>query len=237
MRKQKIDPHFYGRRHGRPLRKDSKEAIEKTLPLLQFDADNLPQDVFSFVTSQTQNNKELWLEIGFGNGEHFAELVKHHSEKAFIGCEPFINGVAHCIKNMNKQVAHTEYAQRVRLWTDSAEGLLDTLPNGCISRLYLLNPDPWPKARHHKRRFVNSDNLDRIARILKTGGSFITATDVSNLAEWMLEKTLAHKAFEWTALCKGDWQKRPSDWMITTRYAAKGEEAGRKEIYLNFLRK
>jgi tRNA (guanine-N7-)-methyltransferase len=231
------DPNFFGRRYGRAMKKGSKKAVEEILPLLQFDKESTQDSVSTFLETQQKAGKALWLEIGFGNGEHLVELVKHHPEHYFIGCEPFINGVAHCLKNMDSQLPQDDYLSRVRIWSDSAEGLLDMLPNASVDRLYLLNPDPWPKTRHHKRRFVRPENLDRLARLIKPKGYFITATDVADLAEWMLEKTMAHEAFEWSARSKSDWHDRPDDWMITTRYAAKGEEEGRKEVYLKFVRK
>jgi tRNA (guanine-N7-)-methyltransferase len=230
------DPNFFGRRYGRAMKKGSKKAIEEILPRLCFNNENTQDDVSSFIKEQQDAGKKLWVEIGFGNGEHLVELLKNYPDHYFIGCEPFMNGVAHCLKNMDSQLPEEDYLSRVRIWSDSAEGLLDMLPDNAIDRLYLLNPDPWPKSRHHKRRFVREENLDRMARLIKSQGQFITATDVADLAEWMLEKTMAHDAFEWTAKSKSDWHQRPEDWMITTRYAAKGEEEGRTEVYLNFLR-
>lgn len=231
------DHMFYGRRLGRPLKKGNKKAVEHILPLLQFSKETPQKDIKAFAQKAADHQKSLWLEIGFGAGEHFVELAKSYPDHYFIGCEPFINGVALCLKNLNQTLTPDDYQRRVRIWDDSAETLLAHIPDQSLERLYLLNPDPWPKKRHHKRRFVRSDNLEQIARILKPDGLFITATDVGELAEWMLEKTMQHGAFEWQAFSQKDWSRRPADWMITTRYAAKGAEAGRTEIYLRFKKK
>jgi len=229
-----FDHTFFGRRSGRPLKKGRKDVLERLLPQIQITPENLD----ARLSKITANDSPLWIEVGFGAGEYLVEMVKHNPEHQFIGCEPFINGVAQCLKSFDESdLADTDYMPRTHIWTDSAEILLDSLPDQCAERFYLLNPDPWPKLRHHKRRFIRPETLDRIARILKPGGIFITATDVSALAEWMLEKTLQHDHFEWTAHSKSDWQDRPDDWMITTRYAEKGAQQGRDEVYLRFKRK
>lgn len=228
---------FFGRRSGRPLKKGSKKAVEHILPLLQFNTENLDQDVQNYLNEANEQSAETWLEIGFGAGEHFSGLMNTYQNHYFLGCEPFMNGVAHCLKSLDKTLPQYDYTKRARIWTDSAELLLDKIPDESLERIYLLNPDPWPKTRHHKRRFVRSENLDELSRVLKPNGLFITATDVGELAEWMLEKTLNHGAFKWLANSKADWQNRPDDWITTTRYAEKGELAGRQEIYLRFQKR
>ena len=165
------------------------------------------------------------------------KLLETYPEHRFIGCEPFINGVSSFLKELSNKQERDFYQDRLRLWTDSAEIILENLPEQSIDRIYLLNPDPWPKTRHHKRRFLQPASLDRLARVLKDDAEFITATDVGSLAEWMLERTLAHPDFTWNAKSKSDWSVMPDDWMTTTRYAQKGADAGRNEVYLRFRRK
>lgn len=116
---------------------------------------------------------------------------------------------------------------------DDAVPLVKALPENCIHQIYVLNPDPWPKTRHHKRRIINQDNLNEFSRILVSGGRLVMATDVDELAEWMCTQAMIHPAFEWTAECADDWRVMPQDW-IKTRYEQKGEKAGRKQSYLIF---
>lgn len=237
-----IDYMFFGRRHGRGLRAGRKDALAQLLPILSLGErlGERPEKIHDVAGLFEDGDGPVWMEIGFGSGEYLAAMLKTHPAHRFIGCEPFINGVSSLLKFLGAGHAGLEekdYAGRLRLWTDSAEIILDALPDACLERVYLLNPDPWPKKRHHKRRFVQQVNLERIARVLKPGGMFITATDVAELGDWMLEHTLRHGAFEWTARGKEDWATMPKDWMATTRYAQKGEDAGRKEIYLLFRRR
>lgn len=231
---------FFGRRFGRTMRAERKKVLEDVLPLLEVKQDRATQTPdMAFMWDSLKDNPaqaETWFEIGYGAGEHLVKLLETYPEHRFIGCEPFMNGVSSFLKDLTAQSTPADYQDRLRLWTDSAEIILDHMPENSIDRLYLLNPDPWPKKRHHKRRFIQPANLDRIARVLKDNGFFITATDVSDLAEWMLEHTLAHPEFEWTAESKADWSVRPDDWMVTTRYAQKGADAGRNEVYLRFRR-
>ncbi len=239
-----IDYMFFGRRHGRTLRKGRKAALNDTLPALSLveRLGKLPQKLATIHDAFPKSGRmddaaPVWLEIGFGSGDYLAKMLAAYPNHRFIGCEPFMNGVSNFLKILHETMDEADYADRLGLWHDSAEILLDALPDASIDRLYLLNPDPWPKKRHHKRRFVQPANLDRIARVLKDGGEFITATDVLDLGEWMLEHTLRHDAFVWTAQSKDDWSVMPDDWMVTTRYAQKGADQGRNEIYLRFVRK
>lgn len=217
-----IEDHFYGRRKGRPMQKARGEAMRTSLPHYRYSPE------------KHDENKPLWLEIGFGNGEHLCAIAARHPDIQLIGCEPFENGVSACLvtyeKIKNKKAS-------LQVWPDPAQQLLDQLPDESVERIYLLNPDPWPKKRHHKRRFVNQGNLNRFARLLKPGGLFIASTDVADLAEWMVAETVQHPAFEWTAENSNDWATLPDDWAITTRYHAKGIEKGHVQRVLIFQRK
>lgn len=172
--------------------------------------------------------RETWLEIGFGNGDSLAAWHRAHPDVGFIGCEPFVNGVS----NLCKLIAEDD-VRNVRVWPDIAQPLLDALPDGSIDRVYLLNSDPWPKKRHHRRRFIQPESLEKLARILKTGGTLTMTTDHETLGAWMLEKALACSRFEWTAKSQDDWLTPPEGW-LTTRYETKGAQAGRRQVYLVF---
>lgn len=219
----------YGRRLGRPLNSSRQEALDALMPELGIEKSTLtaqgdvdPAPLFSFSPAQT------WLEIGFGNGEHVKGLMERYPERGFIAAEPFINGMSAFLKS----IEDTEH-KNVRVWMDDAIILAKSLTGQSLDGIYVLNPDPWPKTRHHKRRIISKDTLDVFARILKPGGKLIMATDVDDLAEWMAEKAVNHPAFSWTAENADDWRVAPKDW-IYTRYEKKGEKAGRKQTYLIF---
>lgn len=172
--------------------------------------------------------KDYWLEIGFGTGEHLVTQAGAHPETGMIGCEPFMNGVASLLTSMAKAEV-----ENIRIWPDDARVLLDALESASLSKIFLLHPDPWPKKRHHKRRFIQDDTLDSFARLLRKGGELRIATDDADLANWMLSKTWRHPAFDFQAGCAADWRNRPDDWP-ETRYGQK-QLAG-QPVYFRFLR-
>lgn len=222
----------YGRRLGRPLSPSRSEALDSALPALSIPADMCAEDAaldpdFLFETSYTQH----WLEIGFGNGEHLLALLQRHPDIGFMGAEPYINGMSAFLKALPVPTP-----QNIRVLMDDAMKLVNSLRAQTLQRIYILNPDPWPKKRHHKRRIVSPENLDAFARVLKPGGLLIMATDVDDLAGWMVTHAANHPAFAWTAESAADWQNPPHDWALITRYAAKGAQAGRKQTYLVFKR-
>lgn len=218
----------YGRRLARPLRGARQDAIETLLPTLGIPETLVTEDAaLDPATLYARPYRELWLEIGFGNGEHLAGLMARHPDHAFIGAEPFINGMSAFLKDIADQ-PH----DHVRVWMEDALQLADSLVDACIDGIYVLNPDPWPKARHHKRRIIGPRNLSRFARILRPGAPLIMATDVDDLADWMREQALAHPDFT----CALDTRETPADW-ISTRYEQKGARAGRRQTYLIFKRK
>jgi tRNA (guanine-N7-)-methyltransferase len=223
---------FYGRRQNRPLNTSRAEAIDALLPVLSLDdglltekGDLAPSSLFD------SSYKECWFEIGFGSGEHLAELMRRHPENAYIGAEPFINGMAAFLKQI-KDEPHNH----VRVHMDDALMVANSLADSCLDGIYILNPDPWHKTRHHKRRIVRPETLDIYARILKPGGALIMSTDVLDLADWMLTHAFNHPAFEWSAKNAHDWREPPKDW-ITTVYEVKGAKGAKKMSYLFFNKK
>ena len=175
--------------------------------------------------------RQVWLEIGFGAGEHLAEQAARHPDTGFIGCEIFLNGIAALLDH----VARRGLAN-VRIHPDDARVLLDALPDASIARAFLLFPDPWPKRRHQDRRFVGPDNLARLARVLADGAELVVASDDTGLVAWTLEHVLRHRDLEWLARRPQDWREKPADWP-TTRYETKAVTAGRRPAYLRFLRR
>lgn len=174
----------------------------------------------------------VWFEIGFGSGEHLIGLMRQHPEVYMIGAEPFINGMA----NFLQALAESKLPEtHIRVWMEDAILLAERLPDQSLERIYVLNPDPWPKKRHHKRRIINQENLTTFARILKPGGLLVMSTDVADLADWMVTEASRHPDFNWTAQRADDWRIMPADW-IPTRYESKGKAKGRQQIYLMFNR-
>ena len=169
-------------------------------------------------------------EVGFGGGEHLAAQAQGHPETGYIGCEPFLNGVAKLLTQIDEAKL-----SNVRLHPDDARDVLPRVPSDSLSAVYVLFPDPWPKLRHHKRRFVQTRTLDQLARVLKREGEFRLATDHADYALWALQHLMADRRFRWTAECAADWRVRPADWP-PTRYEQKAIKAGRPCVYLRFLR-
>jgi tRNA (guanine-N7-)-methyltransferase len=171
------------------------------------------------------------LEVGFGAGEHLAQQAVAAPATGFIGCEVFENGVV-------KLVAEAKRLRlaNLRLFIDDARLLLEALPEASLARAFVLFPDPWPKLRHHKRRFVSTATLDRLAYVLGDAAELRLATDDRDYLLWMLERLTAHRAFEWLARRPGDWRERPADWP-PTRYEEKALAAGRTPIFLRFRRR
>jgi len=175
--------------------------------------------------------QELWLEIGFGGGEHLVARAAERPDVGFIGCEPFVNGVA-------KLLAQVEARGlvNVRVRADDATALIEAAPDGCFSRIYLLYPDPWPKRRQQKRRFVSDANIAALARVLKPGGEMRFATDIDDYAGWTLRRFLASPDFVWAARTADDWRQPWEGW-APTRYEQKARREGRGSAYLTFTRR
>jgi tRNA (guanine-N7-)-methyltransferase len=223
---------WYGRRRGKRLRKGRQELFETLLPSLRL---TLPVDPEApvdpaalFAPAAVQ---DLWLEIGFGAGEHLAAQAERHREVGFIGCEAFISGIAGLLVR-----ARERGLGNVRIFEDDARLLLPRLPDAILGRIFLLFPDPWPKRRHAPRRFVQWETLDSVARVLRPGGEFRIATDDVAYAAWILERLTGHAQFRWTASGPDDWRRPPDDW-APTRYEEKARQAGRAPVYLSFERR
>ncbi|MDX3926596.1 MAG: tRNA (guanine(46)-N(7))-methyltransferase TrmB [Shinella sp.] len=219
---------FFGRRKGKPLRERQAHQLETILPELKVDLSApAPSDIgvlFGFKPNHVR------LEIGFGGGEHLIHRALETPSTAFIGVEPFVNSMAKLVGRIQETGA-----RNIRLYDDDATVLLDWLPEGAIDQIDLLYPDPWPKRKHWKRRFVSAVNLDRFARVLKPGGLFCFASDIDTYVNWTLQHCNAHPAFCWSADNAADWLEPFAGWP-GTRYEAKARREGRKSAYLTFRR-
>ncbi|MFD1624630.1 tRNA (guanine(46)-N(7))-methyltransferase TrmB [Azospirillum griseum] len=220
----------YGRRKGRPLHKRKTGLLDTLLPTLSIPTpqrgDRLdPPGLFAVPVT------DVWLEVGFGGGHHLARVAADNPSVGVIGAEPFINGVA----SLLALVEDAGLESRVRVLADDARPLIDALPDASIGRAFVLFADPWPKTRHHSRRFIGPENLARLSRVLKDGAELRVASDDMGLVRWSLEHLMKHPDFTWTARVPSDWRVRPADWPAT-RYEEKAIEAGRKPVFLRFLR-
>jgi tRNA (guanine-N7-)-methyltransferase len=223
---------FYGRRAGRKLNAARQDAVDTLLPKLQIPEEAIIRNGALPPTSLFSDRKDkIVLEIGFGNGEHLAEMARREPKTGFIGAEPFINGVSAFLTEPGMAEA-----QNVRLHPDDALALVYSLADKSVDSLYILNPDPWHKKRHFKRRIINPENLGEFSRILKPGGDLIFSTDVPDLAEWMVMHAVNHPAFEWQAKCRKDWLEPPEDW-IPTRYETKGAKGAARMHYFFFKKR
>jgi tRNA (guanine-N7-)-methyltransferase len=236
----------FGRRLGRPMGESRQAALDHLLPALSIEAEKVKEDgrlaPLSLFSSplhppasggkERSEREETVLEIGFGNGEHLKAMMEQRPDRNYIGAEPFINGMSAFLKSISDMPR-----DNIRVWMDDAVALVRSFTPESLSAIYILNPDPWPKKKHHKRRIVRLETLAEYHRVLKSGGDLIMATDVDDLAEWMVTETMNHGGFDWQAESKKDWQTMPENWFLKTRYAAKGENAGRRQSYLLFKRK
>jgi tRNA (guanine-N7-)-methyltransferase len=173
----------------------------------------------------------VWLEVGFGGGEHLAAQAAAHPAIGLIGCEVFENGVAKLLAE-----AQRRGLGNLRLVIDDARLLIAALPEASLARAFILFPDPWPKLRHHKRRIVSAETLDRLAFVLADDAELRLATDDADYLCWMLECATMHPAFSWLARGPRDWRERPADWPAT-RYEQKALAAGRKPAFLRLRRR
>ncbi|MDF2765250.1 MAG: tRNA ((46)-N7)-methyltransferase TrmB [Rhodospirillales bacterium] len=220
---------LYGRRRGRRLRVGQQELLSELLPKLRIELP--PSGGRLDPAALFPDARDVWLEIGFGGGEHLAWQAARHPEIGFIGAEFFLNGVASLLGHLARGGIGN-----VRIHPDDARPLLKALPDRSIGRAFLLFPDPWPKARHARRRFVGPENLAELARILKPGAELRFASDDPGSVAWTLEHLTRSPDFEWLARGPSDWRVRPDDWPAT-RYEEKALKAGRRPAYLRFRRR
>lgn len=224
---EQIATDFFGRRKGKPLSATQQALVDGLLPRISID----PTRAFSGLEAIFSHTPSaVWMEIGFGGGEHLISQALANPDVGIIGCEPFING-------MVKALAQIEAGQidNIRMYDEDAAHILDWLPDASLDRLFLLYPDPWHKKRHWKRRFVSDQNLRRIVRVLKPGGVFRFASDIESYVEWTLEHVEPVAELEECAE-RADERLEPwADWK-RTRYEEKAYREGRRPHYLTFRR-
>ena len=219
---------FFGRRKGHALRPRQATLFETLLPRLALDLSApAPADLRTLF----HDVDEARLESGFGGGEHLTAEAERHPRTGFIGIEPFVNGMGKALATIEaRDIAN------IRLHHGDATDVLAWLPNASLARVDLLYPDPWPKRRHWKRRFVQDESVAALARILRPGGEFRFATDIADYAAWTLQRLLRSPDFIWTAERADDW-RHPWPGFVGTRYEAKALRAGRVPCYLTFRRR
>jgi len=228
-RRSRATEAFFGRRRGKTLKPRQAEQLGRLLPAWKIDlAKPAPARLSELFDHAPER---IILEIGFGGGEHLLHRALESPQTGFIGVEPFVNSMAKFVA-----AAGDAGVTNVRLYDDDATQLLDWLPAGSLDGIDLLYPDPWPKMRHWKRRFVNKANLDRFARVLKPGARFRFASDIDTYVNWTLRHIHAHPEFDWPARNASDWRTPYEGWP-GTRYEAKALREGRTPAYLTFLRK
>lgn len=222
---------FYGRRRGRRLRPWRERLFDEALPryALSLPADDAaPLDPDALFGAPVV---ALWIEVGFGGGEHLAAQASRHPNVSFIGFEPFVNGVASLLRYLEEG-----RLGNVRVHADDARPVLERLPDASVDRFFLLFPDPWPKKRHHFRRFIQPETVELLARLLKDGAELRIASDDMGVARWMLAHVTEHPDLEWLARRPADWRVPPPDW-VQTRYEGKALAQGRRPVYLRFRRR
>jgi tRNA (guanine-N7-)-methyltransferase len=219
---------FFGRRKGHKLRPRQAQLFETLLPSLALDLSGpAPAELaLLFVEPVTA----VCLEIGFGGGEAMLAEAKAHRHIGFIGVEPFVNGMAKALAGIQ-----AEGLLNIRLHFDDALALIAWLPEASLTRIDLIHPDPWPKRRHWKRRFVQDETVGQLARILRSGGEFRFVTDIADYAAWTLQRLTRNPNFEWTAQCANDW-RNPWPSFTGTRYHAKAAREQRSSCFLIFRR-
>ena len=216
---------LYGRRAGHKLRQGQAALIEELLPHVA-----VPEDGPLSAERLFGDARPLQLEIGFGAGEHLAGQATAHPDHGFIGCEPFLNGVVGALNHIRDSGL-----TNIRLHMGDALGVIERLPDASLERVYLLHPDPWPKARHAKRRMVNPGPLDLIAAKLKVGGEFRLGTDDPTYCRWAMMVMRTRADFVWQATSASDFLTRPADWP-QTRYEAKARRQGHEVWYFRYIR-
>lgn len=222
---------FYGRTHGKGLRPAQKAYLED-LPTLSpgpVGWDQNPERTPLDLRAVFGDSRPVWLEIGFGSGEHLVHQASTNPDVGFIAAEPYVNGVATCLGKLR-----AAKVTNVRIHAGDARDLMDVLPEGAISKAFLLYPDPWPKARHHRRRFVTPEHLGPLHRAMAPGAELRIATDIPDYVRQAMEE-VPKAGFTWLAERPEDWREPWSDW-FSTRYEQKALREGRKGHYLTFRR-
>jgi len=224
-------PRFHGRRKGPSLSPRKKSILAVTYPRLGLSRPEQRPGGLDPVALFDVRPERFELEIGFGKGEHLVRRAAACPDTGFIGCEPYVNGLVACLDRL----AETGVAN-VRVYDDDARHILDALPDASVDHVHLIHPDPWPKLRHAGRRFVNPDNLARLARVLKDGGRLDIVTDHPVYRQWALIRLTRHPDFDWLAARAADCRRPPEDWE-ETRYARKAQREGRWDCFLRYRRR
>jgi tRNA (guanine-N7-)-methyltransferase len=219
---------FFGRRKGHKLRQRQAELIETLLPRLAIDLSQPVPPKLSALFPVAVG--DVALEIGFGGGENMIAQAENHPDIGVIGVEPFVNGMAKALAAIDGRGL-----KNIRLHFDDAATLMAWLPDAALARIDLIHPDPWPKRRHWKRRFVQDATLTQLARILRRGGEFRFVTDIADYAAWTLQRGVRSPDFEWTAQSADDWRQPWPDF-AGTRYHAKAAREQRSSCFLIFRR-
>jgi tRNA (guanine-N7-)-methyltransferase len=216
---------LFGRSRGRALRPGQQRTLAEAFPRVEIVPEALGKaQLFPF------EPREVWLEIGFGSGEHLVDRARANPDVGLVGCEPFLNGVAAALSAIQR-----EELRNVRLRRGDAQALIELAPKAFFSRVFILYPDPWPKRRQNKRRVVSETTIEALARALRSGGEVRFATDVDDYAGWTLRRFGASPHFRWTASSAIDWRTPWPEWR-PTRYEAKAHKAGRGSVYFTFVR-
>jgi tRNA (guanine-N7-)-methyltransferase len=218
---------FFGRRAGKRLHQGQQAIYEASLPELdiQLDGELDPKTLFP-------DARNIILEIGYGGGEHLALEASRHPDTGYIGCEVFTGGIGKMVQAINAQAL-----TNIRLYTDDALKLLMALPEASLDEVFLLYPDPWPKTRHHKRRFVSPTTLAELARVIRPGGQFHFATDIEDYANWTLAHIVRTPAFSFAPEHASSWHEPYPGWQAT-RYEQKARREGRLvSFYFSFERR
>lgn len=236
-------PKFYGRRKGRTIHKAKSFLLEKFLPDILISAED-GKNIEQYFKDKKQ---KYCLEIGFGDGAHLAAIAKSQPDTGFIGVEVYKNGVANLLSLITglTDLAEGELPEKIELLPDRVDNirvfdddvrlLFSSLPDACFDKVFLLFPDPWPKKKHAQRRFVNPQNLEQLARLIKKGGILQIATDHQIYKRWTMEQLRDCPYFEWTAKTSDDWRNPPADW-FETKYQHKAIREGRKPVFFEFVR-
>lgn len=216
----------FGRAKGKPLSPAQAGLMRDVFP--RFDIG----PIIDKGKNPFQNIKgPLWLEIGFGAAEHLLWQAEHNPDVTLLGVEPFLNGVAKAVRGISDKSLGN-----LRLHRGDARDVLALLPDECLAKVFVLFPDPWPKARHHKRRIINAQFIQDLHRVIKPGGTFRFGSDIIHYVDWSLTRIKAHGGFRWEPHSRANWRIRPDDWP-STRYLEKALREGRQGHFFEFVRK
>ena len=211
---------LYGRAKGKALTAHQAELMERVYPGMEVHLDD-----------PLEGRDRVWMEIGFGAAHHLLDRARENPDVLLLGAEPFVNGVAKAVAR-----AHEEGIENLRLWKHDARDVLSRLPDASLERLFVLYPDPWPKARHNKRRLIQDDTIAEFARVLAPGGTWRFVSDITDYVDWTLVRVARSPHFVWDPQSSEDFLNRPEDWTIT-HFEKKALREGRTPHYFDFMRR